>query len=209
VSDARQGYLWDIWVSTWDFSINDWGAPVNVGYPVNTDGVEFSAHLGLGERLFFDSSSDPDSLFPFGRYGIYASQWNGSSWSVPELQWEEGSSPAYPSVPADGQWLYFYEVTNIYVSQWMGTGWSYPPYNLTGQLGGRAGSPSITLSGDSLFFTGTPDLGGFGGNDIWLAKRVNPDRVSSIRDENLVILALVLILAGTYWIVRRNVKPTN
>lgn len=117
VADAKDSYLWDIWVSTWNSSLDDWETPVNVGYPVNTPNVEFSAHIAPdGQRLFFSSSADPDSLFPFGRCGIYASWWNGSLWSVPQLQWGCGDEPEYPSVSADGQWLYFDEIVGqIYV----------------------------------------------------------------------------------------------
>jgi len=213
VASARQGYLWDIWVSTWNMSINDWGTPQNLGPPINTPapGAEFSAHIAPDSRLFFTSINDPDSLFPSGRCGIYSSQWNGSSWSVPQLQWGCGQDPQYPSVPADGQWLYFSEFGQIYVVAWDGLGWVPPAYGLNQQFGGRTYAPSTTSSGDSLFITGwSPDIGdGFGGADIYMAKRVIPNRISSIRKENLIFLAIVLILAGIYWIAHFNFKPTN
>ncbi|HXF48719.1 MAG TPA: hypothetical protein VNL73_04760 [Verrucomicrobiae bacterium] len=212
VASARQGYLWDIWGSSWNSSLNDWGEPQNLGPPVNTPapGAEFSAHIAPDGRLFFTSTNDPDSLFPSGRCGIYASVWNGSSWSVPQLQWGcDGRDPQYPSVPADGQWLYFNHFGEIFAVAWDGLGWVPPTYKLNQQLGGRAAHPSITPSGDSLFFTGTPDLGGFGGNDIWMAKRVIPGKVSAIRKENLVFLVTVLLLAGIYWVVRVSLKPAN
>lgn len=176
VSDLRQDYLWDIWVSTWDSSLNDWGTPVNVGYPVNTPNVEFSAHLAPDGRLFFSSSADPDSLFPSGRCGIYASDWNGTSWSVPQPQWGCGT-PDYPTIPADGKWLYFDEFVSdgqsIKAVAWNDdSGWVLPAYDLRSQIGGRAGTPSILPSGDSLFFAGSTDLGGFGGRDIFLMPRI-------------------------------------
>jgi len=175
VADARQGFLWDIWVSTWDSSVNDWGTPVNVGYPVNTPDVEFSAHLVPDGRLFFSSCCYADSQFPFGRCGIFASEWNGSSWSAPQYQWG-CSTQDYPTVPADGQWLYFHDFVSdgksIFAVAWEDSNWVIPAYDLRQQLGGRAVTPSITPSGDSLFFSGTFDLGGFGGNDIWVAKRL-------------------------------------
>ncbi|MCI0330782.1 MAG: hypothetical protein L0196_07510 [candidate division Zixibacteria bacterium] len=203
VADSREGHLWDIWVSTWNPSLNDWGTPVNVGYPVNTPGVEFSAHLAPDGRLFFSSSADPDSLFPFGRYGIYVSEWNGSSWSVPEEQWAQGSIPYYPSVPADGQWLYFHDISDIYVARWNGSGWEFPAYNLRQQLGGRGATPSIVPSGDSLFFQGGPDLGG-GNGDIFLSKRIDLSKVPAGSNRTLLFLIFILSLAGIYWITVTN-----
>ena len=52
------------------------------------------------------------------------------------------------------------------------SGWVLPGYNISQQLGGRATTPFITPSGESLFFAGTPDFGGYGHQDIWLAKRL-------------------------------------
>jgi hypothetical protein len=154
--------------------------------------------------LYFDSSDGPDSLFPFGRYGIYVSEWNGSSWTVPVFQWDYTQSPEYPSVTADGQWLYFGGISDIFVTEWTGSGWGEPPYNLRQNLGGRAGHPFITAAGDSLFFTGTPDFGGFGGNDIYLSKRIGPSKAPSLADESLVFLSLVLVGAGIYWTLKRS-----
>ncbi|MGE5692580.1 MAG: hypothetical protein ACM3YF_02240 [Candidatus Zixiibacteriota bacterium] len=198
VASARQGFLWDIWVSIWDSSVNDWGTPVNVGYPVNTPDVEFSAQVAPDGRLFFNSCCYADSQFPFGRFGIYASSWDGDSWTFPELQWENGSDPDYPSVPADSQWLYFNNVSDIYTAQWTGSEWGLPAYNLRQQLGGRATCPFITHSGDSLFFAGTTDLGGFGARDIWLARRldrgdVNMDNLLTAAD---VVLELNKVFLG-------------
>ncbi len=57
VDASRGGFSWDIWVSTWDSSLNDWGTPQNVGWPVNTPGVEYSARIGPdGVHLYFSSS---------------------------------------------------------------------------------------------------------------------------------------------------------
>ncbi len=77
VNSSLGGYSWDIWVSTWDSLANNWGNPVNLGWPVNTPGEEFTAKIGPdGRQLYFSSISDPDSFFPGGRCGIYMSDWN-------------------------------------------------------------------------------------------------------------------------------------
>jgi Tol biopolymer transport system component len=181
VDAARDGYYWDIWVSTWDSSQSDWNTPVNLGWPVNTAGVEYSAHLAPdGMHLYFYSQTDePDSLNPNGRCGLYVSEWNGSNWSIPMevapslLTCSNGSQ--YPSVTADSQWLYFDQYVSdgksIFVSQWADSGWQTAT-DLRTQIGGRAGTPFISPSGETLFFAGSTDLGGYGSRDIWLIKRL-------------------------------------
>jgi hypothetical protein len=172
VPDLRGGFFWDVWVSTFDSSIGDWGAPVNLGAPVNTSGVEFSAHLGPdGRRLYFTSDGS-------GRCGIYMSEWNDINWSVPQLQWGCGQDPQYPSVPADSQWLYFEEYVSFEIRikavAWDdNSGWVLPSYDLQSQIGDSSSTPFIVSSGDSLFFTSNRDVGGFGGADIWVARRLS------------------------------------
>ncbi len=178
VSDSRSGFLWDIWVSIFDSSIGDWGTPINLGWPVNTPGTEYSAHINSdGRRLFFSSISDSvDSLNPAGRCGIYMSEWNDTSWSIPLRQWGT-CTPAYPSIPADGRWLYFDNFVSdgisVFAAAWKDSVWVLPAYDLRSQLGGRALTPFISPSGDSLFFTGCDDFPGFGGCDIWMSELVS------------------------------------
>ncbi len=169
VAGSRQGFYYDIWVSTWDSSLSDWGTPVNVGPSVNTLGAEFSTHLAPdGQHLYFTSDGA-------GRCGIYMSEWNGSSWSDPQLQW--GScTPEYPSVTADGRWLYFdnwvSDGKSIFVAAWDDSIWVLPSYNLQSQIGDSSWTPFIVSSGDSLFFNSNRAVGGRGGSDIWMAKQV-------------------------------------
>jgi hypothetical protein len=114
---------------------------------------------------------------------------------------------------ADGQWLYFDEIVSdgksIKAVAWNGSDWVFPVYDLRPQIGERASSPFITPSGDTLFFGSGGALGGFGGQDIFLSKRIALGKVSSVRRENLIFLVFVLILAGIYWIVHFTLKPTN
>lgn len=179
VDTERDGTYWDIWVSTWDSSVNNWGVPQNLGYPVNTIGVEFSARIGPdGLKLYFTSEYCCDSLFPDGRCGFYVSEWDGANWSIP--QFFGGGHCAisgYPSVSANGLWLYYDEFVSdgisILLRSWKGFNWG-SPIDLRPELGGRAVSPFINPSGESLFFAGSTDLGGFGATDIWMARRLPP-----------------------------------
>ncbi|MCI0531912.1 MAG: hypothetical protein L0Y74_08200, partial [candidate division Zixibacteria bacterium] len=179
VDASRDGYWWDIWVSNWDSSINDWGNPQNLNWPVNTPGVEHSARIGPdGQHLYFSSSvSDSvDSLNPNGRCGLYISELFGSNWSIPtELGAGFCGISDYPSITADISKLYYDQYVSdgvsVFVNCWNQTTWG-PQVDLRSQIGGRAGRPYITSSGDSLFFAGSTDLGGFGGADIWMARRM-------------------------------------
>ncbi len=177
VDAERDGFNWDIWVSTWDSALNDWGIPVNLGPPVNTPGTEFSAHLGPdGRHLYFTSIVYiPDSL---SRCGIYVSEWDGTSWSEPVGFPKPGfcNDGEYPSITADSAWFYFDTFVNdgqsSFVSHWNGSTWE-PPVDLRPQIGGRSSTPFIIPSGDSLVFGGaTIDLGGLGMSDIFLMPRI-------------------------------------
>lgn len=169
VPDLRGGFFWDIWVSTFDSSTNGWSIPVNLGAPVNTSGAEYSAHLAPdGNRLYFSSDGA-------GRCGIYVSDWNGANWSSPiKVSVSSCAVDEYASVTADNRWYYFFRYLpdsggSIFVSSWTGSDWG-PPNDLWPQLG-RGGTPFITPSGESLFFASS-SLGGLGGADIWMARRV-------------------------------------
>jgi hypothetical protein len=211
VVDARDGYLWDIWVSTWNSSINDWGASVNLGAPVNTDGVEFSAKIGPeGISLYFHSYSDPDSLFPFGRCGFYVSEWNGTNWSVPmEVipNLISCSIVSYPSITVDGSWLYFDKSVSdgksSFVSHWNGSSWEVAA-DLRSQIGGRSGTPFVTPSGDSLFLS-SGDIGGLGERDIWVMERIVLIRIPALNLGLLLVLVFLVTLFGIYWIRKRKI----
>ncbi|MCI0597073.1 MAG: hypothetical protein L0Z48_11115, partial [candidate division Zixibacteria bacterium] len=204
VDSERGGYNWDIWVSTWDSSQHNWGIPVNLGPPVNTPGVEYSAHLSPdGRHLYFDSEIYiPDSL---NRCGTFVSEWNGTSWSEPvkfasNLGFCNGWQ--YPSITADSMWFYVEDGVSdglsSFVSRWNGTAWE-TPIDLRPQIGGRSSSPFIIPPGDSLFFSGPDvDLGGFGNQDIFLLPRVvlgdlNLDGLLTAAD---VVLELNAVFAG-------------
>jgi Tol biopolymer transport system component len=169
VPDLRDGFFWDVWVSIFDSATNDWGTPVNLGAPVNTSGAEYSAHLAPdGNRLYFSSDGA-------GRCGIYVSDWNGANWSTPiKVSVSSCAVDEYASVTADNRWYYFFRYLpdsggSIFVSSWTGSDWG-PPSDLWPQFG-RGGTPFITPSGESLFFASS-SLGGLGGADIWMARRI-------------------------------------
>lgn len=178
VDDSREGYFWDIWVSTWDSSISDWRIPQNLDWPVNTPGAELSARIGPdGRHLYFNSESDSvDSLNPTGRCGIYVSEWNDTSWSIPvKISVSQCAIDEYPSLTANGRWLYFHRYVSdgisIFVSEKSDSMWG-PPVDLRSQIGERAFTPFIVPSGESLFLA-TSRLGGLGGTDIFVMNLIS------------------------------------
>ncbi|HLG94559.1 MAG TPA: T9SS type A sorting domain-containing protein [candidate division Zixibacteria bacterium] len=175
IDAERDGYNWDIWVSTWDSSLSDWGAPQNLGPSVNTPGDEFSAQISPdGRHLYFTS-------YYFNlRCGMYVSEWDGSGWSQPVYLGDNVScgSEEHPSITADGLWLYLDKYVggatqSVFVSTWTDSGWSQP-IDLRDRLGSHGVAPFITPSADSLFFA-TSELGGYGGPDIFVAEVIATD----------------------------------
>ncbi len=170
VDASRGGAYWDIWGSTWDSSINDWDTPVNLGPPVNTSEGEYSARLGPDGRHLYLSISNAVGC------GLYVSEWDGSSWSIPApLGAGQCAISEYPSITGDSKEIYYRQVVSDGTSTFMHcrnqSAWG-PAIDMRPQLGGRTGTPFITASGDSLFFAGCSDFPGFGGCDIWMATRL-------------------------------------
>ena len=65
----------DIWMSPWDGS--SWGAPVNMGTGVNTDGDEMFPTMGKNGRLYFASNGKPgmgglDMMYSTNEGGVWA-----------------------------------------------------------------------------------------------------------------------------------------
>lgn len=183
VTFSRPGaqYPWDFWVSTWDSNLNDWGTPVELPCPVNTPGTEFSGKIAPDGRTlyFYSSQGSCDSVQQSGLlFSVFDSL---TGWSRPQglgSNVNTGNGSQYPSITEDSQWLYFDQFVSdgksIFVSPWTGSEWG-PAFDLRPQIGGRAGTPSISPSGDSLFFAGSTDLGGFGMADIFLSVQVPTD----------------------------------
>ncbi len=172
ITFARPGAInpWDIWVSSWDSSLNDWGTPFELGCPVNTPGVEYSSKIGPdGIALyFFSTNGNCDSFFQ--QSGLLYSVFDSLiGWSIPQSlgpNINAGGGEEYASITADSSWLYFQRNAGTFASPWTDSGWG-PAFNLTPQMGERGFTPSIVPSGESLFFY-TPLLGGFGNGDIFL-----------------------------------------
>ncbi len=80
-SDMRTGGLGrtDIYVS--ELVDGEWSAPVNLGAPVNTPGIEAFPYIHSSGKLYF-SSNRPGGL---GRQDIYVTEYRDGAWMIPYL----------------------------------------------------------------------------------------------------------------------------
>lgn len=81
----------DIWVIDRETERSHWGAPRNLGLPINTPGGEFYPSVAANGNLYFTRKpDDPDRL-----EDLYMSSWTMDGYAVPELLGEEVNSPGY------------------------------------------------------------------------------------------------------------------
>jgi hypothetical protein len=186
----RPGYGgWSIWVSTRETVNNDWGAPVNLGSPVNLGQSNQAAYITAdGLELYFNS---------YNRSGGYG-QWDlwlttratrDDPWGIPENLGPTVNSSVWdiaPSISSDGLELYFssnrsggYGSDDMWVSRraTKNDPWEQPT-NL-GPVVNSSASEVGLLSSDGLllFFDdsghGLIRPGGFGNTDMWVTRRAS------------------------------------
>ena len=177
----------DIWVSTRATTDDEWGAPVNVGSPVNSlydeDGPSISAD---GLWLYFESDrpgghGEPDDLWVSTRSTL------SSPWGTPvnfgstvNTSWREGD----PAVSSNGLSLYFesdrpggHGDRDLWVStrSTLSDSWG-TPVNLGSNVNTLYydGDPEVSADGLMLFFNSNRP-GGSGGFDIWVTRRATVD----------------------------------
>jgi hypothetical protein len=178
---VRQG---DIYMSVWDEKSGNWGEPAPFSDAINDpEANETSPCLSRDGREFYFVS---DRSGGYGWDDIYVSYRTENGWSEPvnigptvntsENEW-------YCVISPDGQDLYFvtsrpggYGNVDLWVSHREGDGWSLP-VNLGGLVNTSSVScrPSISASGDTLYFGGARPGEGMGDLDIWFTTWVGGD----------------------------------
>jgi outer membrane protein OmpA-like peptidoglycan-associated protein len=112
---------------------------------------------------------------------IYASQWNGSSWSsAKELEFNDDEfSNGHPSLTTDGAFLYFVSDrpggmggTDIYVSQRLGDTWS-EPINLGKGVNTEGNEMFPFIAANGALFYSSDGHAGLGGLDIFVSLSQN------------------------------------
>ena len=183
----------DVWVATRATENDDWGIPVNLGPPVNSQFFDSYPCISPdGLEFYFMSKLRPGG---FGHDDIWVSrrQSKDDPWSDPV---NLGSSintslPDYsPGLSTDGLELYFnstghggFGKHDIFVCRraTVADDWG-PPINLGSGVNSQSHdiSPSISADGLCLFFSdheaGPYRVGGHGGGDIWLTTKQTSER---------------------------------
>ena len=177
-----QGLL-DIWVARRESTDDPWGAPENLGEPVNSAADDFCPTPVRGGGLFFVSREAlPGSC---GMGDIYFTRENPAhGWSEPR---NLGCAPGGPNTALDEQgpsyvendddaFLFFSSSSavvpgDIYVSQKL-SGWNFGGSTAVSGLNSAANDiqPNVRKDGLEVVFSSNR-AGGLGAQDIWVATR--------------------------------------
>jgi len=177
--------LLDIWVARRDSRRDPWGAPVNLGEPVNSAFDDFCPTPIRGGGLFFVSREPLPGACGLG--DIYFTRWNPKhGWSEPRnlgcapLGPNSGLDEQGPSyVPADGS-LYFSSSSSavpgdVFVSAGLGD-WGFGPAVPVGSLndaGANDIQPNVRKDGLEVVFSSNRT--GSLAQDIWTSTRASLD----------------------------------
>ena len=166
----------DIWVAHRVSTDASWGAPVNLGAPINTAASEVCPTPVRGNGLFFISARP-------GGYGlgdIYFARLTAHGWTAPVNLGGGVNSSAGEAGPsyfeADGHaFLYFSRGPDIYASQQASDGsWgsAAPVTELNSTFNDFR--PNVRKDGLEVVFDSNRP-GGYGGQDLWTATRESVD----------------------------------
>jgi WD40-like Beta Propeller Repeat len=177
--------LLDIWVAHRESTDDPWGAPENLGEPVNSAADDFCPTPVRGGGLFFVSrEANPGSC---GLGDIYFTRYNPvNGWSEPR---NLGCAPNGPNTALDEQgpsyvendddgYLFFSSSSavvpgDIYVSPRL-DGWSFGGSTAVAGLNDAANDiqPNVRKDGLEVVFSSNR-AGGLGAQDIWSATRAS------------------------------------
>ncbi|MCX5644112.1 MAG: ankyrin repeat domain-containing protein [Phycisphaerae bacterium] len=180
----------DIWVTTRRTRDDPWGAPVNLGLPINSPAFEGAPCVSAdGLELYF-MSNRPGGC---GGYDLWVSEraTRSDAWGAPVNLGPKVNSAAAenkPSISADSLSLYFSEHIGTGARPggfgrediWVTTRKSKnDPWGTPVNLGPTVNSPdadtSPSISTDELSLYFLSDRPGFGGTDIWVTTRKTKD----------------------------------
>lgn len=175
----------DIWVSTRESTDDPWGAPENLGQPVNSAADDFCPTPVRGGGLFFVSREAlPGSC---GLGDIYFAKNNAlRGWTEPR---NLGCAPVGPNSALDEQgpsyvendddgYLFFSSSSgavpgDIYMSPRVGTGWHFGGSTAVAGLNDATANdiqPNVRKDGLEVVFSSNR-TGGLGAQDIWASTR--------------------------------------
>ncbi|MHC4537177.1 MAG: LamG-like jellyroll fold domain-containing protein [Planctomycetota bacterium] len=182
---------WDIWVTRRPAKDDDWGAPENLGLPVNSSSYEVCACISADGLSLYFSSGRPGG---YGGADIWVTkrQTRDDDWGQPENLGPIINSNAMENgswISADGLELYFdsnrgdgFGNVDIWITKRATTEdeWG-EPVNLGPAVNSSVGEiyPYVLFNGLLLLFsdviTGPMRIGGFGNVDMWMTTRASID----------------------------------
>lgn len=168
----------DILVARRASTKDPWGAPENLGVPVNSSANDHSPTPVPGHGLFFVSSR-PGSCGPTANDDIYFTRFKNGAWTQPEnvgcqINSVAGeSSPSYFEDDSGHAILYFssnraggFGLQDLYFSVEFGPAQPVPGLNTAF----NDVRPNVSKDGTEIVFDSTRP-GGYGMDDIWTATR--------------------------------------
>jgi Tol biopolymer transport system component len=169
----------DIWVANRASTEHPWGAPENLGLPVNSSFNDWSPTPVPGHGLFFVSAR-AGGCGPAGTDDIYFTRFKDGAWEEPQnLGCQINSamgeaSPSYFENESGHAILYFSSgrsgtptPQDIYFSVDFGPAQLVPELNTTF----NDVRPNVRKDGLEIVFDSTRQPGGYGLDDIWTASR--------------------------------------
>ncbi|KPK83045.1 MAG: hypothetical protein AMS25_01380 [Gemmatimonas sp. SM23_52] len=174
---------YDIFVS--HLENGDWSPAVTLPPPINTERDEFDPFITLdGSKLFFASNRDNPGTY--WDCDIFVAEWDGETWSEPELYDSVFVTPDLPdwgaALTEDLQTFIFSSgrtpakprSVQILQSKWLGDRWSHPvalpePVN----SGGWEATPCVSPDGRTLYLNSDRGDADKRDVDIWRFELVN------------------------------------
>ncbi len=168
----------DLYVSTRETTVDDWGAPSNLGPIVNSSNADYMSHISADGLLLYFSSERPGGLGLRDLWMTTRATTN-DDWSEPVNLGPTINTPYNERrmwISSDGLMLLFQSdrprgtgYVEIYMTTRATTNddWSEPiklepPVNLTSDI-----SPIVSSDGRTLYFSSYNRDGGYGYWDLW------------------------------------------
>ncbi|MBI3257906.1 MAG: OmpA family protein [Ignavibacteriae bacterium] len=186
----------DAWYSTLRAD-GTWSPAVNMGAPVNNEGINFVNTITPdGNTLLLANTYEKDGSRGGGK-GVSMTHRNANGWSIPENlsihNFKNLSNYGEYALSPDGKTLLLTIQTDetlglkdIYASFLMENGdWTEPKNlgNTVNSVGDETG-PFLAADGISLYYS-TNGISGFGGNDIFITRRLDDTWTKWSEPENL------------------------